>query len=445
MKLRRYLHPALLLLTGAIAQTLAGLNWHLAIPAWIAPLLLLRYSRTVKWVGMLPLLLLLIVAGAVSQTGNNLFSLPGINLANGLTFGLLTLVFYLPDKLLYRGGQRFYKTLIFPSTVAITEYLVSQRFGTWGIIAHTQFAFKPLLQLAWLTGPHGISFLVAWFASAANWAWEHRDERKKVIKASVTYGSIFVAVILFGSLRLLLDRTGEKPVPAATVTSVTDLHGLVKQEMENFRALAADGSLELPRRIFSGRPDMDTMLVRTEMALNGGARIIVWSESALLLTREDKDTLLRELGLLSRNYRAWILSSFLAQSDSGPKPFDNLAVLLDPDGKIVFTYKKSFLHPYAEAPVMNPGNFKLPYADTEYGRIAVAICADLDLPGYMKQLRENHVDLLLAPSYDWPGIDPLHAQMAVLTAVTNGCGLVRANGKGIELLCDRTGKTKHLP
>ncbi|MFZ5940092.1 MAG: nitrilase-related carbon-nitrogen hydrolase [Bacteroidota bacterium] len=445
MKLRPYLLPALLLLTGTLAQTLAGLNWHLAIPAWIAPLLLLRYSRTVKWSGMLPLLLLLIVAGAVSQTGNKLFSLPGINLANGLTFGLLTLVFYLPDKLLYGGGQRFYKTLIFPSTVAITEYLVSQRFGTWGIIAHTQYAFKPLLQLAWLTGPHGISFLVAWFASVANWAWEHREERKKVIKASVIYGSILVAVILYGSLRLLQHRPQEQPVPAAMVSGVTDLHGLVEREMENFKALSANGSLELPRRIFSGRDKLDTMLLRTEKALNGGSRIIVWSESALILNREGKDSLLRELGLLAQNYNAWLLPAFLAQSDSGPKPFDNLAVLLGPDGKTVFTYKKSFLHPYAEAPVMNAGNFVLPFADTEYGRIAVAICADLDLPGYMKQLRENQVDLLLAPSYDWPGIDPLHAHMAVLTVITNGSGLMRANGRGIELSCDRIGITKHIP
>ena len=42
-------------------------------------------------------------------------------------------------------------------------------------LAYTQYGNLPLLQVISLTGAYGVSFLIAWFASVGNRAWEQRS------------------------------------------------------------------------------------------------------------------------------------------------------------------------------------------------------------------------------------------------------------------------------
>jgi len=47
----------LILLLGLIAYTFAGLDWNVGMAAWVAPALLLYYSKNAKWGGFLFLFL----------------------------------------------------------------------------------------------------------------------------------------------------------------------------------------------------------------------------------------------------------------------------------------------------------------------------------------------------------------------------------------------------
>jgi len=428
--LKSLLRPALLLSAGSFLLALSGFNWHYAVPVWFGLAFLIRYSRENRWPGIIVLFLFLSVTGGISQTGNNLFNLPVINLYNGLTFGILELIFFLPDRFLHKRIKGFFQTLVFPLTVVLVEGLVSLKMGTWGIIAHSQYAFKPLLGICYPAGPEAVSFMVAWFASSANWVYENRSGKKKAVTRGLIYTSVLLLVLLYGGFRFMqINKTGDA-VLCAAVKGETDLHGDIRFAMEDFLLSKDQEGNSIPESVFSSEIMIDTMISRTIQACNSGAKIIAWNESSLILSAEASRHLMDTLAGIAASNSCFILPAFLTESIEGPKPADNIAVLLGPEGKQLFRYRKSYLHPIAEAPVMNPGNFELPVVETEYGRIGVVICVDLDLPRYLKQAKKDKVDILLVPAYDWPGIDPLHSQMAVVAAITEGVDLLRPNGCG---------------
>jgi apolipoprotein N-acyltransferase len=129
--------------------------------------------------------------------------------------------------------------------------------------------------------------------------------------------------------------------------------------------------------------------------------------------------------------RAFVLLAVLVKEAGDlPRPLNNQSILIKPSGEIAWTYLKSFLNPL-EAMVINKGKGPIPYIDTEYGRIANAICADLDLSGYISQIGKKSIDLLLVPAFDWEEITPYHSHMAAFAAIQYGVPIIRANGKGI--------------
>ena len=142
------------------------------------------------------------------------------------------------------------------------------------------------------------------------------------------------------------------------------------------------------------------------------------------------------------NDHVFVLLAFLEEChEQNKKPFNNKSILVSTDGEIVWEYMKSFVHPYAEAPVINSGNFVIPVVQTDYGKIGNVICYDLDMNNYMKQAGKQAIDILLVPADDWAEITPLHSQMACLEAIQYGFSLVRANGKGLTAIYDYMGNT----
>ncbi len=138
-------------------------------------------------------------------------------------------------------------------------------------------------------------------------------------------------------------------------------------------------------------------------------------------------------------YRAFVLIAVLEKnSGDQPKPFNNKSILVNPGGEISWEYLKHFLNPL-EGLVINKGGGPIPYVETEFGRIANAICSDLDLTAYISQIGKESVDILLVPAYDWEAVTPYHAHMAAFAAIQYGVNIVRANGKGITAFYNNRG------
>lgn len=428
------------LIIGAILMAFSGLNWHIGIAAWFAPVFLLYYTRQSKFLGFLFFFIFISVSGAVSQTGNNLFNIPVITIINGLSYGFAFTLVYFSERLLYQKGKGFYSTLIFPSVMVLFEFLISSMVGTWGIIAHTQFLFKPIVQLSTITGLFGITFLVCWFSSVLNWIFENKFNRSSIFKSLIIFGLIFLSIVLYGFIRISGNSTDSETVKVAAVISETDIHRIASEEDSGLKELSENPSKEIPERVFADKVLIKEQISNTITAAKEGSKIIVWNEISLILDRQQVDSLTEIIIEIAKTYRTYILTAYLEKADTFEiKPFNNKSVLISSEGKIVWEYLKSNLHPYAEVPIINRGNDSIPFIDTEYGRIGNVICYDMDFTKLLQQTGKNSIDIMLVPSYDWEGITPLHANMAVFEAVQNGFSLIRSNGKGLNVICDDQG------
>jgi apolipoprotein N-acyltransferase len=87
-----------------------------------------------------------------------------------------------------------------------------------------------------------------------------------------------------------------------------------------------------------------------------------------------------------------------------------------------------------------PGDWILPTHDSDVGKLSAAICYDMDFPHLIGQAGANGVELMLVPAWDWPAINPLHAEMAVYRAIENGFSIVRSTAQGTSIAVDSYGR-----
>jgi hypothetical protein len=67
------------------------------------------------------------------------------------------------------------------------------------------------------------------------------------------------------------------------------------------------------------------------------------------------------------------------------RPLENKVVLIDPSGRVAFSYLKS--RPASpEAAIMVRGDGHIPVVATELGRIASAFCFEADFPEFVRQI-----------------------------------------------------------
>jgi apolipoprotein N-acyltransferase len=428
------------LILGLTACTFAGLNWNIGTAAWIAPVFLLFFTKNTRWFGFLLFCLGMAISAAISKTAENLSGIFMIYITTGLSYGVIHSVPYLIEKLLVNRENRFYSTLIFPSAVVFTEYLLSLGLGIWGNASVAQYPRHQLIQITSVFGIFGLSFLVAWLASTVNWIIQNGYKTGFLLKGIGVYGLVLVAVISYGAIRSSYFPSRSDAVNVAAIVSDTDIHEVFREREAEIIALSKNYHMEIPADVYSGSEAIASQLGRTREAMQQGARIVVWNEISLILEQSVRDTLLLQLGTLCRENRSYVLAAYLEKNEGArPKPFNNTSVLITPGGDVAWTYVKSYPTPL-EKLIVNRGDASLPFMDTEYGRIGNAICSDIDVPAYMSQLGKNRIDILLVPAYDWKQITPYHSQMAVFTALQFGVSMVRANGKGVTAFYDYRGK-----
>ena len=428
-----------ILVPGLIAYAFSGLNWNVGIAAWIAPVLLLYYSKNSNWTGLLILFLGLAFSSAISKSAENLSGVFFIYTTTGLSYGLLQSMPYVLEKLLIKKGVRFYSTLVFPSAVVVTEYALSLVIGIWGNGSVAQYHNSNLIQITSVFGVFGISFLIAWLASILNWMVKNKVKSKRLWMGLGIYGIVIVTVLLFGAIRKKSAPVTGDTVKVAAIVGETDIHHVFDKWEQEIIGLSKNNDQEIPLDVFSDSQAMESLMERTEEALSNGAEIVVWNEISLLLRPSQTDTIVERIKDLCTKYQAYVLIAVL-EKDSGdlPKPFNNKSILVNPDGEISWEYLKHFLNPL-ERLVINKGSGPIPYIDTEYGRIANVICSDLDLSAYIFQIGKKSVDILLVPAYDWEAVTPYHAHMAAFAAIQYGVDIVRANGKGIVAFYNNRG------
>ena len=412
---------------GAILLLFSNGNWRIIpLATWLAPVFVMRFLRTQKpGRGLVLVALTHVVAYNIMLQGL-LSGMMGYIIA--VAYGLFFFLPFLADRLIAPRLRGYFSTLVFPLAWITLEYVLSLAtpYATWFSLAYTQYGNLPLVQIVSVTGIWGVGFLITWFASVVNWAWEQEFTWPKVRAGVGLYAGILVLVVLLGGARLALFPPESNTVRVASVTRSFDLSRTTEceQEWECIRGITA----EL----------LDDYLKDSRQAARAGARIIVWQEDALWLLEEDEAAFIERGRELARQEEIYLgMGLMILPRDRPPTSRENKVILIDPSGSIMWEYLKA--HP-VPGDIDVPGDGQVPTLDTPYGRIASVICFDMDFPSLGRQAGRAGADLMLVPADDWEAIDPLHTHMATFPAIANGFSMIRSTGEGLSIAVDYQGR-----
>ena len=412
---------------GVVLLVFLGWRWNEPLAAWLAPVFLIRAFRAPKsWTTTLLLVPFMIGALLLSMLGSWPLSTAYFIGVATLRFSVYGAALY-ADRALARDGSGILPTLVFPSALVFADFLLTGLpFGTIFSPAATQFSFPTLAQLASVTGIWGITFLTGWFASTANALWEQGFDARRVAKPLLAFGLTLVAVQLLGAVRLM---PAAESIPTVRIGSVAVPH--VRPYWDQIDAgNPPEGELELAAEI---RGLEDELFLASERAVNGGAKIVFWSEGNAVLYAHDEARFFERARAFAREHDVYLAPGMLVL-ETGEHYGANKVALIDPEGEILFSYEKT------KSPFTTKSDGVLPVADTPYGRITAAVCFDYDFPTFVNQLGTQNVDIALVPSFDTRAISPFHTEVALFRAIENGFAMVRHVNAGASMAVDRTGR-----
>lgn len=426
--------PWLWLLLSAIFTLLATGRWTVALLAWLPAVFSLRFLRGRPTRSGF-LLLFLTGWAVISIAWYGLLAAPApvfiVTMAINAFIGALPFLIdrLLTPRLARAGRTPFYATLIFPLAATAIEFLSlsANPMGSFGAQAYSQYGLLPLMQLVSLTGLWGLTFLISWFASVVNWAWEQGFAWQPIRRGVLVYALLLLAVLGYGSVRLLAAPQPDQRTPVAAFTAVelrfAELMPLLDSDPAAFRATTT--------------ANHQRYLDQTRAQAQAGARIILWPEGAGVGLAEDVEALTAAAQELARQEGIYLAAPLFKLFPGGGRTPENRLLLIDPSGAIVLDHVKYGGNMF-EGSLKGDGVLQM--VDTPYGRLAGVICWDADFPANVRQVGQAGAGLLLIPANDWREIDPLHGQMAVFRAIENGVSILRQADKGLSLAADPYGR-----
>jgi apolipoprotein N-acyltransferase len=413
---------------GAILSLFYNGKWILPIATWLAPVFLMRFSRTHKPViGFLMITVICSVTSIITWQG--LIPLRGVPyylmMIIGSLFGALL---YLIDRLIATRFNNFLSTLVFPLTSVALEYLrvSTSLYGANGSIALTQNNL-PLLQIISITGIWGIVFLITWFAPFINWIWERQRECSQIRTGTFIFVVTILAVFLYGNIHLTFFPPDSETIRISSITSKLSNPDIPSdtEDWESFRKISAD--------------KQENILNLSLEAARIGANIIIWHEGEIFILKEDEPEFVNKGRELAKKENVFLGMAIATFTRKFPEEYaENKIVWLDTTGNVLFEYLKAIPTP-TEKCIAGDGKVKfLNYPDS---KIASTICFDLDFPSFIRKFGEAGTDIMISPANDWGAIAKTHPQQVSLRAIEQGFSLVRPNSKsGISIAYDYQGK-----
>lgn len=417
----------------AFLLTLFGTG-RLSIPvaAWISSIFALRFMRTQKRgiVGYLLLALVVSVTMAISWRGMIPIPPPG-NIAFIIVSGLMGAIPFLADRLLAFRLKGMWATLVFPLSATAFEFLnmgVGSPTGSFGAGAYTQYDNLVLLQILAITGMWGLTFLINWLASMANWMWEESFEWPTIRRGLALYTGIMILVLVYGGARLTFSKMEPGTVRVASFTAASiDMAKLMPTLGQDRQAF-----------VLRTREIHTRYLEQTLREARAGAKIILWPEAAGIGVEEDELELMDRASRIAKQQGIYLAIPFFTSYKDENRLPENKLIVFGPSGNQVMEHTKYGGNIFEGSKL---GDGLLQTVKTPYGMLSGVICWDTDFIGNIAQAGRNGTDILLSPSHDWREIDPIHGQMTAFRAIENGITLVRHADLGLSIVTDPYGRT----
>jgi apolipoprotein N-acyltransferase len=396
-----------------------GLNpwWPLM---WFAPLPVLIFALRNSWWSAAITALLGIFLGTFNMWHylHNVLGTPFPAFAAiFFTFAVVFAVSVLLFRALALRGATWSAALAFPALWVASEYLrnLTTPHGTAGSFAYTQLNFLPFLQLASITGPWGMSFVLLFFSACIAIAWHLRQTApKQAMRILGTGLGLTAAVLLFGAIRLAIP-TNQQQVKVGLVTS--DVRG---------NLIATEGP-DTERLFHAYASEAEKLSAR-------GAQVIVIPEKTAVLV--DPDTHLADAILQSAADKTGsTIIAGVVHVDSPVKY--NEARVYQPAASMRSYDKQHMLPPFESD--LKPGT-DLTLLQRPSQTWGVAICKDMDFANPARQNGQAGVGLMLVPGWDF-NIDGFwHGHIAVMRGVEDGFSVARSAKDGFLTVSDSRGR-----
>lgn len=391
---------------GIATIALSANRWVVAPLGWIAPVpFLVAARRMAGWRSWLIFLGATCMAGLLATAKIVTEPVPPVlALLFGIPSGIsIWLVVYISERIRRSKGE-VTALYSFASVVTVSDwfgYSVTSQ-GIWGSMPSSQLDNLPFLQLASLGGLGVLSFLMAWFAATIA-SLLGSGEGKRLFPHLLAVAALVIAAHAWGSWRL----DGLPDVETVTIGAVVTDLGL-KGDIPSPESLARN---------------VDDLFARSALAASRGAALVAWNEAASLIEKGEEASLKERAALFARERRVDLIIAYAIILSRDPLLFDNKYVWYGPDGREIETYRKH--HP---VPVFEPslrGTDPIKVNTRPWGRAAGAICYDYDNPDLVREHSRGGAGLVVLPSSDWRGIDPIHTLMTRISAIAGGFSVVR--------------------
>ncbi len=309
----------------------------------------------------------------------------------------------------------------------------------WELLGYSQTPFIQVAQVASVFGVLGLSALVTWVNGVVTLVLVDTQRRRWVVAA--TTALVLLVVVVLGHLRVR--------------------SGALTKSGETIRVAAVQGNVGQAEKWNPARRDaiLDKYLRLTHRALDDGARIVVWPESATPFSFRF-DPRADQIRELAREQSVHLLFGSTDVVWSDEPQYYNAAIMVNPKGETSAVYHKQHLVPWGEyvplrdllffvSPLVeNIGGFT---AGTEAStfpvhdyQVATVICYEIIYPGLVREFVTNGSQLLTTVTNDaWYGRSSApnqHFQMAIMRAIESGRYLVRAANTGISGVIDPYGR-----
>jgi apolipoprotein N-acyltransferase len=410
-------------LTAVLVWFGNGLNpvWPLM---WFAPLPILWFSLDASWFAAL------LVAFAAWFAGSGSI-LPEFRMLGApgwvwpVSFGglaALVAIGVLLFRALVRRGRVWAGVLALPALMVSVDWLRNwiTPHGTGADFAYTQLRFLPFLQLASITGPWGMSFVLLLVPAAAVaclylWTWEPRRARQML---AVVSGGLAV-ILLFGTVRLL-ESPSEPTVRVGLIAAdPTD---------NNNPVLDGEPALALLRSYAAAAQGL----------VRDGAEVIVMPEKAVFAAAKDQAAIDGIFQPLADSTGTAIVLGELAKESSGGKVQRfNRAEIYQPRAPMA-TYDKEHMLPPFESN-LTPGHSYDTF-EQNGAAVGVAICKDMDFTSMGRAYGKLNAGLMLVPAWDFNVDRVWHGHMAVMRGVESGFGVARTSKDGNLTISDNRGR-----
>jgi apolipoprotein N-acyltransferase len=404
--------------TAALLLAGNGMNpvWSIM---WVAPIpILLLAAETSSWRVGAGAAALAMFLGSLTMLYYLHFVLHAPVTAWLIPFSIASLLFA-AGVMLFRGllrrGAVLSAVIALPAFWTVCEYLASfaPANGTAGSLAYTQERFLPILQVASVTGPWGISFLLLLFPSAIASALYLR--RRRFAHATLVLGSvlaILAAAVLFGAMRLAAPNSQQ----AIKV-------GLLDTDAVSF----ADQASTMQDLIKS-------YAKQAEMLARQGATIVLMPEKTGLVLDSNTEIIDPVMQSVADRTGATLVIGVvhaIAQDSF------NEARIYTPT-RPVATYDKQHLLPPFESR-LTPGT-SLVMLSKPAAPIGIAICKDMDFIHPALDYGRTGADLVLDPAWDFNVDRTWHGHIAIMRGVEGGYAIAHAAKNGFLTVTDDRGR-----